>query len=73
MVGNNIYDPKSGKVFGFGPDDDPQNVDPMWYKDHIPLYTSAAAQGQPFCPNCNTSVAVANRSKQTSAKSPLSP
>ena len=45
MVGNSIYHPSTGKVFSFGPDEDPQNVDPFWYTKHTLLYVGAVAQG----------------------------
>ncbi len=45
MVGNNIYDPETKKVWGFGAKHYPENRNPAWYKDHVPLYVSAATQG----------------------------
>ncbi len=43
MVGNAIYDPATGKEFTFeGP---AMDTDPVWWGDHLPLWTTATHQG----------------------------
>ncbi len=46
MVGNYMFDPETEKLFSFYPDEEgnPQNSDPFWFDQHIPLWLTAQHQ-----------------------------
>ena len=48
MTGNRMYDPQTGKTFSLSNDADgqPQNSDPFWFADHVPLWITSTRQGK---------------------------
>ena len=48
ITGNRMYDPQTGKVFSLSNDAEgnPQNSDPFWFADHVPLWATTTSQGK---------------------------